>query len=140
MLFRSDGTTWQLVPAVTPSSSLTLLADSQTRIYFSPGADLTNEAGGTFTFRAWDRTGASTNGEQDVLATSTLSLVGNTATSGFLWNAAVSDDETRLFVADEWTGDLRVFDITNPVSPVQLGAYRLNLPLRVQTGLRAASR
>ncbi|MGI9460676.1 MAG: hypothetical protein ACR2NF_11800, partial [Pirellulales bacterium] len=55
-----DGATWQLVSAVTPSSSLTLLADSQTRIYFSPGADLTNEAGGTFTFRAWDRTGAST--------------------------------------------------------------------------------
>jgi hypothetical protein len=129
-----DGATWQLVSAVTPSSSLTLLADSQTRIYFSPGADLTNEAGGTFTFRAWDRTGASTNGEQDVLATSTLSLVGNTGHIRiFFGNAAVSDDETRLFVADEWTGDLRVFDITNPVSPVQLGAYRLNLPLRVQT-------
>jgi VCBS repeat-containing protein len=54
--YTTDGSTWQLVGAVSDDNALLLAADADTRLYFAPNADFSGTVTNAITFRAWDQT------------------------------------------------------------------------------------
>jgi hypothetical protein len=82
----NGGTTWTSMGTVSPSASLLLAADANTRIYFQPNADENGLTGiRSFTFRAWDR---STGAVGSKVSTSTNG--GTTAFSSFVDKGFIS--------------------------------------------------
>jgi hypothetical protein len=65
----NGGTTWTALGAVSANSALVLNADANTRVYFSPSADVNGTISDAITFKAWDRT-SSSNGSTGVDTTS----------------------------------------------------------------------
>ncbi|PAX51206.1 beta strand repeat-containing protein, partial [Brunnivagina elsteri] len=60
--YSADGVVWNRFNSVSVEDSLLLTADSTTRIYFQPQTNFSGEA--NLTFRAWDGTDNSLNGEK----------------------------------------------------------------------------
>jgi hypothetical protein len=78
---RDGGTAWSNLGAVSDTSAALLAADGATRLRFVPAANWNGDA--TFTFRAWDQSGATAG--QSTAATTT-----NGGTSAFSANAATA--------------------------------------------------
>ncbi|HJR55402.1 MAG TPA: FG-GAP-like repeat-containing protein [Rhizomicrobium sp.] len=60
-----NGTSWNLVGAVSDATALLLAADANTRLYFQPNADFNGAVPAGITFRAWDQTSGVNGGTAD---------------------------------------------------------------------------
>ena len=112
----NNGTSWSDVGAVSASSARVLYADGNTRLAFAPAADYSGTISDLITFKAWDRTGAES-------ISSTPTLTGTYDTDIHLANGVtLSADGNTAYVAD-YTGGLKIIDISNPASPSFTGKY-----------------
>jgi hypothetical protein len=96
----NGGISWSLVPSVSDSSALLLDADSLTRIYVQPAADVSGTFASALTFRAWDQT---------------------TGSSGALADASVSGGTTAFSSATD-TASLTINPVDDAPTATNLSA------------------
>ena len=121
----NNGATWRPVNgAVSESSAVTLHADSATRVYLQPDANINGVFDNALQFRGWDRNGGFSNGQTGVdIVDSTQPQplhVGGFDTSGQAFGVAVNGN--YAYVADGAAG-LQIIDIRNPASPTRVGGF-----------------
>ncbi|MBK7003060.1 MAG: cadherin domain-containing protein [Rhodoferax sp.] len=116
----NSGATWTAVGAVSATSAQVLKADASTYLYFKPNAGYSGSINDALTIKAWDQTGAYTNGQSGVNVDATLQLTSTYDTPGVARGIAVNGN--YAYLADYSPG-LQIFNISNPASPSLEGTY-----------------
>jgi hypothetical protein len=110
----NNGTDWQQVGAVSPTSALLLAADDNTRLFFLPGPDTPLSLQDAITFKAWSGGTGWTNGQQGVdtllKPSQTVGLVPTTDASVA---TAVAPNGQFAVTADR-SGGISIIDLTSP--------------------------
>jgi hypothetical protein len=121
----NGGTTWTDVGAVTTSTARVLMADSQTYLFYKPASAVTTTTtiDDLITFRAWDRSGGYSNGQNGVnVVPAITNAVGTYNTPDYADGVTLSADGKVAYVADQ-SGGLQAIDVSNPAAPTLLRSW-----------------
>lgn len=110
----NNGTDWQEVGAVSPTSALLLAADNNTRLFFLPGPDTPLSLQDAITFKAWSGGAGWTNGQQ---AVDTLLKPSQTVALAPATDAAVATavaPNGQFAVTADRSGGITIINIASP--------------------------